>query len=136
MKSFKNTAISVLLAVLIPVTGNFAVAFMHLQCRINDSSHSTCEMECCAEDSCCEVEDESAVKITDENGSCCETHIEQAVEQDNAVLVINNPGDNLKYSVRTFTLCSDNILCSEGFSEITHKFKTTNIPIEFSNLRI
>ena len=119
-------------------TGNFAFAVTHLDCMVDDMAHHECEMECCKEGDCCNEESEAsdfAVKITSDD-NCCDVHIEQAAEQDNATITITKTPEKLKYQSLKTDLTADNTYSSEYFGLITHKFKTTNIYLSVSNLRI
>lgn len=115
-------------------SGNFAYAVSHSDCLSDETGHHKCEMECCIEKDCF-TEDQKAAAITDESSGCCQTHIEKAVEQEDAVLIVNKTGDVQKHPVCSLGVCIS-IFSSLDFSVVTHKFKTTNIPVEFSNLRI
>ncbi|MBZ0203887.1 MAG: hypothetical protein K8I03_12785 [Ignavibacteria bacterium] len=136
MKRLRNNTIRIIMAALLLVMGNFSVALAHIDCKIGDSSHSKCEMECCQEGACCsEEENEHAVEIKDESGSCCEVHIEKSMEQDITMPVITfgTEKNNLDFLVLTLR---PEILASQFFPVIVHKLKTTNIFLAVSNLRI
>lgn len=134
VQNLRKNIVSIILTAVLLTSGNFAFAVSHADCFSDETGHHKCEMECCKEGDCC-AEDGKAVEITDQSGGCCETHIEQAVEQEDAVLIVNNKVDIQKLSLCTPGICIS-IYSSEDFSVITHKFKTTNIPIVVSNLRI
>jgi hypothetical protein len=135
VSKFRKNIIPILLSAVLLTTGNFALAISHADCFSDESGHHKCGMECCKEGDCC-TEEQGTVKITDENGSCCETHVEQSAEQDNALLNVNGKNENIKQSFQFFSLYSLVSYSSGDFSVITHKFKTTNIPVAVSNLRI
>jgi len=135
MKGSIKNIFSILISLLILSGGNFIYAIAHGDCIIGDHGHTTCEMECCKSDPCAEDEADGTVQIVDESNSCCKTHIGQAAQQDTPVLihaektfiakVIVNTGDN------KVTLPDTGL-----FRRIIHKFKTTNILLTTSILRI
>lgn len=120
-------------------SGNFAYAVTHLDCIVDDGfAHHKCEMECCQESDCCGQEEQQAYSgesIT-EDGSCCEVHIEQAIEQDFAILQAANTSENIKTDILAVNSNSVTEYKSEYIRVITHRFKTTNIYLSVSNLRI
>ncbi len=124
------------MAALLLVMGNFSVALAHINCRISDSRHSECEMECCQEGACCsEEENEHAVEIKDKNDSCCEVHVEKSMEQDITMPVITAGVEKNNVNFVILTL-KPHILNSQFFPVTIHKLKTTNIFLAVSNLRI
>ncbi len=115
--------------------GNFTFALAHGDCLISSEMHITCEMECCKENPCLEDETEGIIEITDESNSCCKTHIDEALAGDVSLPVLVNNSENLK----SFAwIAGTEYLFSEvnGFSKILHKYKTTNILLITSVLRI
>jgi hypothetical protein len=121
--------------VVVLTSGDFAFALSHSDCFSGESGHHKCEMECCTEADCC-AEEQGTIQITDDSDGCCETHIEQAVEQDLAVLLINKVSEYQSQSERSFSINELNDYVSYDYSVLTHKFKTSNIFLELSNLRI
>lgn len=131
----RNISVFILSFVLL-TSGNFAFAVSHLECIGDEAGHHKCEMECCQKDDCCTGEGgQKAVEIKDENGSCCEVHIEKSMEQDITLPVITAGPEknNIEFIVLTL---KPHILNSQFFPVIIHKLKTTNIFLTISNLRI
>ncbi len=126
---------SILISVLILSGGNFVYAIAHGDCIIGEHGHTTCEMECCKTDPCAEDEADGTVKIVDESDSCCKTHIGQATEQDTPVLIHAEKTFISKFIVNTGNP-EMNLPDTDIFRRVIHKFKTTNILLTTSILRI
>ena len=134
MDRIKNI-FSILVALLILSGGNFVYAIAHGDCIIGEHGHSTCEMECCKTDPCAEDEADGTVKIVGESDSCCKTHIGQAAEQDTPVLLHVNKTVIAKFFVNACQL-EITLPGSDVYRRVIHKFKTTNILLSTSILRI
>jgi hypothetical protein len=136
LKAFRQNIIIYLLSAAVLFTGNFALAVTHLDCIMEEEAHHKCEMECCAQSDCCESEtnEQGAPEITAEG--CCEVHIEQAVHQDYTLPLISKNPDKLKYEIAKSGISSECEFKTAYFSLVTHQFKTTNIYLSVSNLRI
>ncbi len=119
-------------------TGNFAFAVTHLDCMADNNAHHKCEMECCIEGDCCPDEEitNSATGAMITGNSCCEVHIEQAVLQDDAILLITKTPDNRKFETLKTGLSVQQDYKQDFTRLTTHRFKTTNIYLSVSNLRI
>lgn len=115
--------------------GNFVFALAHGDCFISSHGHITCEMECCQENPCIEEDEEGLVMIADETDSCCEIHIDQAIEQHLTLPIISH---NTELSKTIFSNIDQaaNTFGPKGFTSIIHKHKTTNILLITSVLRI
>lgn len=135
MKEHFRNIIRIFVAFLMLAGGNFVFALAHGDCLISSHGHITCEMECCQENPCIEEDEEGIVVKADESDSCCNTHIDQAMEQDVTLPVISNTTELSK----TIFANSDpvqNNLEPNGFTSIIHKNRTTNILLKTSVLRI
>lgn len=120
------------------LTGNFAYAVTHLDCIVDDVTHHECEMECCKEGNCCSTEEEQTnlAESLASDDMCCEVHIEQAIEQDYAVLLIEKTTEK-QFKSSAVTASVTSIQSKQDYTNlITHRFKTTNIYLSVSNLRI
>jgi len=127
VNKIRQNIVTVFLVATMLFTGNFAFAIAPLDC----------EMECCEANSC-EIEEnaDSVATPVFSNDNCCVVYIEQAVEQDHAILLIaknfNNPNyENFKIGLTILPEYKQDYI-----RLITHKFKTTNIYLSVSNLRI
>jgi hypothetical protein len=100
-----------------------------------ENGYISCEMECCEEAPCLEDEIDSRVLIKDDSKSCCQVHIEESMEQDITLpVVVKNPEISKIYS---FDISSDIFLGeSSGSVPVIHKFKTSNIILITTSLRI
>ena len=112
-------------------TGNFAYAL----------TFEKCEMECCGEKSCCddgteETSGNNAVKITSVEDTCCEVYIEQAVEPDHATLIVTKTTNNPNSEAVKIGITVHVDHQQDYTRAITHKFRTSNIYLSVSNLRI
>ena len=136
LKKLGNKAVSAFLALIILIMGNFSYALGHIDCIIGHEMHLECEMECCEESAGCFEEQNSSVELTDENGGCCDTHVEQSKEKDDAVPIVIKPKHNLRHSTGLFNIHLSNLNCVQAFCMITHKFKFTDTIVAFSILRI
>ncbi len=115
--------------------GNFAFALATGDCIFIDNGYITCEMECCKENPCIEDEDHGKVVIKDDSKSCCEVHVEKSMERDITLPVIVKKIQISKLFL--VNLHSINIINeSSAFVPVIHKFKTTNILLFTSILRI
>ncbi len=133
-KNFKNI-ISILTAFILLSGGNFAYAVSHIDCIFINNGYITCEMDCCKEDPCADDENSSKVIIKDDSKSCCQVHIEKSMEQDVSLPVLIKKTENTK--VFFFSLISAvTVNESAGFIPVIHKFKTSNILLTTSVLRI
>ncbi|MCC6865523.1 MAG: hypothetical protein IT280_05125 [Ignavibacteria bacterium] len=133
MKYFRNI-ISVFAAFILLTGGNFAYALAHSDCILVDEGYITCEMECCKKNPC--IEDFKDIPVIKDNSkSCCQLHIEQTVEQDITMPVVTKTADISKFifSEHELNLTSIDIV---GSPQVIHKFKTSNIFLTVSNLRI
>ncbi len=140
MNKFRQNITSIILASALLFTGNFAFAVSHLDCMVDNMAHHECEMECCKESDCCpeesETSDFAAVKITS-NDNCCDVHVEQAAEQDNAIVLPVVSLDKLKSGLLKSTEAAPETEYIQNYTKLfTHKFQTTNIYLSVSNLRI
>ncbi|MBL8016705.1 MAG: hypothetical protein JNK43_05490 [Ignavibacteria bacterium] len=135
MMNLIRNSFSIIIALLILSGGNFVYALAHGDCIIGEHGHTTCEMECCKTDPCADDEADGTVKIVDESSSCCKTHIGQAAQQDTPVLTHAEKTFVSKFIVNTgdtkITLPDTGL-----FRRVIHKFKTTNILLSTSILRI
>lgn len=115
--------------------GNFVFALAHGDCFISSHGHITCEMECCQENPCLEEDEDGTVNIADKSETCCDTHIEQAMEQDVTLPILTSNKELSKTIFSNIDLI-ENTVDPKGFTLITHKHKTTNILLITSVLRI
>ena len=133
-KHIKNIT-SLFIAFILLSGGNFAFALAHGDCIMVENGYITCEMECCEEAPC--VEDVTGEKelIKDDSKSCCQIHIEESMEQDVTLpVVVKKPEISKIYS---FNICSDIFLnISSALVPVIHKFKTSNIFLITTSLRI
>lgn len=126
------------MAVVLFSTGNFSYAVSHMDCIIGVGlAHHECEMECCVESDCCTGEElpESAVESIGSE-KCCEIHIDQAGPQDYAILQFAKTNEIVKTNPLNTADVFISKKNSEYFNIFTHRFKTTNIYLSVSNLRI
>ena len=133
-KHIKNIT-SLFIAFILLSGGNFAFALAHGDCVMVENGYISCEMECCEEAPCLEDEIDSRVLIKDDSKSCCQVHVEQSMEQDITLpVVVKNPEISKIYS---FSLSSDIFLNeSSALVPVIHKFKTSNILLITTSLRI
>lgn len=137
MKAFRQNITIYLLSAAVLFTGNFAFALSHLDCIMEEEAHHKCEMECCAQGDCCESEAaEQTSAATISGDKCCEVHIEQAVHQNYTLPLLTKNPDKLKYEIAKSGFSSECEFKTGYFSIVTHQFKTTNIYLSVSNLRI
>lgn len=119
-------------------TGNFAYALSHLDCVVEESTHHTCQEECCATSDCCEEESAPGFmeSVTISSEKCCEVHISQAQPQNSAILTLAKNTDNVKTSF----VKSEVSVHSESIQVFTqlpqYKISSQNIYLSVSNLRI
>ncbi|MBN8586662.1 MAG: hypothetical protein J0M37_16360 [Ignavibacteria bacterium] len=136
MKEHFRNIIRIFVAFLMLAGGNFVFALAHGDCFISSHGHITCEMECCQENPCLEEEEEENTILTSvETDSCCQTHIDQAIEQDITLPVISHNTELSKTIYSNIDKVSNNIE-PNGFIAFIHKHKTTNILLINSVLRI
>jgi hypothetical protein len=131
----KNTIIYTIAAAML-FSGNFAFAVSHIECSMDEAAHHKCKKECCQESDCCaeNTGNLAGIEAVFSDDICCEVHVEQAVEQDYAVLIFVKTFDNVKH---------DGLKTESGIQPafkpvkiITHKPETVNIYLSVSNLRI
>jgi hypothetical protein len=137
VNKIRQNTVSIFLVIAMLFTGNFAFAISHIDCMVEETTHYTCEMECCQEDDCCDSGENSnseAVILSGDN--CCEVHIEQAVEQDYALLLIAKTTEKQKYETLKADLNIQSAHKPDYNGSITYKFISTNIYLAVSNLRI
>lgn len=92
-------------------------------------------MDCCKENPCVDDENGSKVIIKDDSKSCCQVHIEKSIEQDVSLPLLIKKTENTK--VFFFNLISTvTVNESSGYIPVIHKFKTSNILLTTSILRI
>jgi hypothetical protein len=134
LKKYIKNITSIFIAFILLSGGNFAYAIAHGDCVQVSNGYITCEMECCEDNPC--VDDEGGkVILKDDSKSCCQLHIEQTVEQDLTLPVILKKTEISK--LFSFNLISTITLNeSTGFVPVIHKFKTSNILLTTSILRI
>lgn len=126
---------SIFIAFILLSGGNFAYAIAHSDCIQVSNGYISCEMDCCKETPCSEDENAGKVIIKDDSKSCCQLHIEQTVEQDLTLPVILKKTEISK--LFTFNLIQISKLNeSTGFVQVIHKFKTSNILLTTTILRI
>jgi hypothetical protein len=125
----------VIIALVLLSGGNFAFALAHSDCFISAKGHITCEMECCKENPCAEEENQGEVQINDDSDSCCKIHIEQSMEQDITLPVI---AKNPEHSKTFLYFINPSVIVNQttGLLPVIHKFKTSNILLITSILRI
>jgi len=114
---------------------NFAYALATWDCIRVDNGYITCEMECCKENPCLDDESKDIPVIKDDSKSCCQVHVEQSTEQDISMPVLNKTFDISKFIIAAAEL---KLISTDSFGsrQVIHKFKTTNIFLTVSNLRI
>lgn len=139
MNNLRKKIPAILVLITLIFSGNFSYALTHIDCLIdNGIAHHKCEMECCKESDCC-GEEEPALPgelIASDENNCCTVHFDQAVQHDDAILIAAKTSDNIKTDVLKADDGLASIYSSEYFKVITHRFKTTNIYLTVSNLRI
>lgn len=119
---------SLVLAAAMLFTGNFIYAF----------TPTGCEMECCKEKNSSkskEILNSDAVFIVNDD-NCCDVYIEQAVEQDHAILIITKTINNPNTEAVKMSISEQPEYKQDYTRSLTHKYKTTNIYLSVSNLRI
>ncbi len=134
MNYFRNI-ISLVTAFIMLAGGNFAYAIATWDCTRVNNGYITCEMDCCKENPCLEEEAKDVHVIKDDSKSCCQLHIEQSVEQELSMPVINKTSELSKFIIAAPELQLTSI-DTFGSRQVIHKFKTTNIFLTVSNLRI
>ncbi len=134
LKYFRNI-ISILTAIVMLAGGNFIYAIAHGDCVQVAGGYISCEMECCKESPCIEDLLDKTEKIKDDSRSCCQLHIEQSVEQELTMPVPNKTSELSKvlFSAPVLITTTED---TSGSPQVIHKFKTTNIFLTVSNLRI
>ncbi len=134
IKNIRNIT-SIFIAFLLLSGGNFAFAIAHGDCIMVENGYITCEMDCCKENPCLEENNDGKVIIKDNSKSCCEVHVEKSMEQDVTLPVVLKKSEISK--LFSFTLHSTSLVNeTSGAIPVIHKFKTSNIPLINSNLRI
>jgi hypothetical protein len=137
LNKFRKNIISLLLSLVIFSGGNFAFAISHFDCTTSNDIHLKCEMECCQQSDCCKQDPASAVspEILSDNDGCCVIHIEEASAQNLVLPVIKLNSDKNKIYLNVSVLPAE-MLLGKTFIPVTQKFKTSNIYLTVSNLRI
>ena len=115
--------------------GNFAFAIAHNDCIMVENGYVECEMDCCGENPSLDENTDPKVVIKDESRSCCEVHVEKSMEQDVTLPVVLKMSEISK--LFSITLSSAALLNeNSGAIPVIHKFKTSNILLTTSILRI
>jgi hypothetical protein len=135
MLNYFRNIISLFTALVMLAGGNFIYAVAHGDCVQVEGGYISCEMECCKENPCLDDLLDKTEKIKDDSKSCCQLHIEQAVEQDITMPVISKTSELTKIILAAPELQLTSI-DTFGSPQVIHKFKTTNIFLTVSNLRI
>jgi len=133
LKKTKNT-IALIIAFIMFAGGNFAFALAHNGCIISTESHVTCEMECCTDTPCID-EFAGIVVLVDGSGSCCTTHVEEALHQDFTPPVVTKLTDTFKYLKSEFVF-SERTDRAVFQALVNQKFITSDITLLTSNFRI
>ncbi len=136
MKNYFKNITSVILSLLLLSGGNFAFALTHGDCIIVSNEHSTCEMECCLEIPCGDEENNGEVQIKDVSYLCCNVHIEQNMQQDYYTMPLISKTTYPAKIILFSTINSQNFNSLNVPILIIQNFKTTNIFLVVSNLRI
>ncbi|MEO8514917.1 MAG: hypothetical protein ABI543_15265 [Ignavibacteria bacterium] len=135
MKKYIKNITSIFIAFILLSGGNFAFAISHGDCIFVNHGYITCEMECCDEVPCEDEAQSGIVVIKDDSKSCCEVHLEQSMEQDITMPVIAKKQDLSKTLIINLSPAAV-FFQSTGIMPVIHKFKTSNILLFTSILRI
>jgi hypothetical protein len=137
VNKIRQNITALFLAAAMLVSGNFAFAVTHLGCMVEESTHHTCEMECCEEGDCCEGESSNfspAAITADDN--CCEVHVEQASYLDYTIpLSVKNTDVSKNVQLKS-DISSDVQYKTCLTASVYHNIKPQNIYLTVLNLRI
>lgn len=134
IKYIKNIT-STIITLLLLSGGNFVFALAHGDCIIDSNGHISCEMESCYEIPYDDEENNGEVQIKNDSYSCCNVHIEQSLKQVFTLRIIAKKPELSKtflFNINTASILN----VSSRFFPVFEKFKTTNIFLVVSNLRI
>lgn len=94
-------------------------------------------MKCCEESDCClqETAAGNTPEILKDNDGCCVVHIEEASVQNFVLPVIGASAEKIKMHFNVSVLPAE-LFSGNSFTPLTEKFKTSNIYLTVSNLRI
>lgn len=135
MFNYLKNITAVFTALIMIAGGNFINAIVHGDCIQVDGGYISCEMECCKKNPCIADYLNSEVIIKDDSRTCCNLHIEQSLEQNGTIPAVTVNNDVLRTLISSIVI-NKPVTESADYSSIIHKFKTTNIFLRVSNLRI